>query len=269
MTNEQRPLIPVNPYGLEDIAAGLLNPQINISNTSDTAPKDLPDIVKRNPKNYILIPEKNVVIATRQEYNGLTWEDAIKITFKDRLKLPRIDEFMQHFLNLKEAANGRKGLVYADGSPVTTEQAMVNWNYVSSRDRSPYSNQAFWTWMDAKFKETPKGLELHTDHKVDSRNAIRPNSGTVVVNDYLGSNDFADIPPFNAQGLPKVKSTDSQYVQGKNIYFWRPVKDRVAWFYADSGGAGLSCGGDPASVDSHLGVLACAAGAAPKNKEQI
>ena len=265
MTNEQRPLIPVNPHGLEDIAAGLLNQQTNISNTPNTALGDLPEIVKRNPKNYILVPEKNVVIAIRQEYNGLNWEDAIKTISRDRLKLPRIDEFMQHFLNLKEAANGRKGLVYADGSPVTKEQAMVNWNYVSSRDRSPYSNQAFWTWMDAQFKETSKGLELHTDHKVDSRNAIRSNSGTKLGNDYLGSNDFADIPPFNPQGLPKVKSTDSQYVQGKNIYFWKPVKDKVAGFNAGSYWTGLNCGRDASFVGSHLGVLACAAGVAPKN----
>jgi hypothetical protein len=61
-----------------------------------------------------------------------------------------------------------------------------------------------------------------------------------------------------------------QWLNQTNAYIWRlnnkpkQVDERVAWFDAGSGGAGLDCGGGPADTGAGLGVRACAEGAAPK-----
>ena len=165
-TNNSRPLIPVNPKGLEEIAAALLAQSTPSPVSPDVALGEFPESVRRNPRDYILVPEKNIVMARRQSYDGLNWKDAIKTAHADKLRLPRIDEMMKYFLNAREASNGKKQLLYADGSPVSRDQAVADWNYVSSRDRSPFANKPFWTWLDAKFENLQSLGPFHSNHTV-------------------------------------------------------------------------------------------------------
>ena len=108
MNSGQRPLIPVNPQGLDEIAAALLAQ--SKPDTIIAATGELPEIIRKNPRNYIWVPEKNIAIAKRQAYDGLNWEGSIRATAADKLRLPRIDEMMQYFLNARDAANGKKTL---------------------------------------------------------------------------------------------------------------------------------------------------------------
>ncbi len=81
----------------------------------------------------------------------------------------------------------------------------------------------------------------------------------------LSSNCWADINSKNSQGL-FASSHGSNYEQGKNVYFWKPVKGSVAWFGAGSGRAYLGCDRDSDYADAGLGVFLCAEGAnAQKN----
>jgi hypothetical protein len=253
--------VPVNEDTLKDtLSSKRPQPEREQDTSSSNIPGELPDKVKENPKDYIVVPEKRIVIATRQHYNNLNWENSIRTVAEDNLCLTPIDSFMQHFLNLRDAAQGKKQLVYADGSLVSRDDAINHWNYVSSTDRSPFGNKPFWTWLDAKFKETPQGLQIRTNHRVKSSNL---ESTMKKIDPHMSESGWADLD-LNSQGLPK-NSAGSNYMQGQNMYFWSPVKDKVARFVAGSGGADLCCDGGCRSRGSSLGVFACAAGVAPQN----
>lgn len=217
-----------------------------------------PVIANVRGSNYIQVPEKNIVIAKRQAYNGLQWEQAIEAVQKDGLYVPRIDQFMQHFVNLQQAAEGKRTLLDGDGKALTRDEAIENWNYVSSTNRTPFNSEVFWTWLDAKFEKDPDGsLHLETNHKTGNSFNIHK------LDPHLKSDCYVDLN-FNNQGLPVSRNAQGNYVQGKNIYFWQPVEGRVAGFDAGSGGAGLYCYRNPSYRNSSLGVLSCAEGAGAK-----
>ena len=54
----------------------------------------------------------------------------------------------------------------------------------------------------------------------------------------------------NTQGLPPGD------VKHGKLYYWCPIPKRVAWFYADSGGAFINCNVDPRGSHASLGVRA-------------
>lgn len=252
---QQRPLIPVNPQGLEEIATALLVAP-STDSPVNTASGNLPEIVIKNPQGYIFVPEKKVVIATRQSYNQLKWSEAIRAAQTDHLKMPPIDVFMQHFLNLRDAAEGKKRLFYADGKLISKNQAIEHWNYVSSTDRGPFGDQPFWIWLDADFKSTASGMHIETAHRYQGN---KLEAQIVKLDAYMNSNGWVDLS-LNKHGLPKNSSTSTNYVQGKNIYFWQPIADRVAGFVASSSWASLDCFGDRQGSSAVLGVLPCAEG---------
>jgi len=215
-----------------------------------------------NPADYIQVPQKKLVIAKRQDYNGLKFEEAIRATADKGLRVPRIDEMVQHFINVRDAVEGRMTLHDGNNNAILQAEAREHWNYLSSTDRSKFGNTVFWTWLDAFFKENASGLYImETDHRVvkDASGATRINSRNMSLDAYVKMNGWTGLS-FNNQGLPVSASPLSQYTQGQNIYFYQPVKDRVARFYAYSGGAGLYCDGGPRGSSSVLGVLACAEG---------
>ena len=229
----------------------------------DIAPfEDLPEIIKSNPHDYIWVPEKNIAVAKRQAYDGFSLEQAIKSVNADNLRLLHIDEMMQHYLNARDAANGKRVLQDLGGNTLSRTEATELWNYLSSIDRKPFGNKPFWTWLDALFKETPQGMEMHTQYLMNGEIKSRL---ITKLDSYAGNNDWVELSSLNNQGLPINNSSTNSYVQGQNFYFWRPKNGKVAGFGASSGGAVLYCDWVPSVVDSRLGVLACVAGSREKN----
>ena len=179
--------------------------------------------------------------------------------------MPRITQFMTHWNNLREAADNKRQLFYADGSLVDADVISDLWKYVSSGHRG-----GCWTWLNAYFQSSQnivassanRPLEMLTDLKVIRTGNNRDFVGTSTpLDSYLHENAYVDLS-FNAQGLPipTAKSIEQQYKQGKNIYFWQPVDGRVARFGANSAGSVLNCDRDPSNRVSQLGVFACAEG---------
>ena len=92
-----------------------------------------------------------------------------------------------------------------------------------------------------------------TYHKFDSSGKLikvteRLDPDTLLTNKTLeiSLDDWVNNP--NPQGLPKSN------VQNGILYFWKPVENKVAWFYADADGANLDCDWDPLFSDAFIGV---------------
>jgi hypothetical protein len=206
-----------------------------------------------NPRDYIYIPQHNLVIAREVGYKGRNWNDTLDALADDGLIMPRIDHFTTHFTNVRDAVNDwNKPLLYADGTPMTKEGVDQLWKYLSSTDRQGIDICC--SWLDAKFVESGGKLKIETDHR-------RNSSPNIYDLKRYTSGKFVDLK-FNDQGLPTRKSGRENYSQGDNIYFWEPADGAVAGFYADSVRSDLDCDRNPSNFNSSLGVFSCAEGVA-------
>ena len=219
-------------------------------------------VLPNEERNYIQVPQFGIVVAMRETHLGKNMFDTLEALAGERLKMPSQRQFMRHWLNVKESAEKKRKLVYADGTPVSYDVSRDLWGYMSSTDRSKFNGKNCCTWLNSLFKEengkwfVEEDLRVETD--AQSRKYLR---GTrVSLDNCIGEKCYIDLN-FNPQNLPTTKSSAEKYAQGKNLYFWHPKNESVAGFFADSDWAGLVCDRDPTGADSSLGVFSCAEGA--------
>ena len=210
-----------------------------------------------SPREYIHVPQFNTNIAMRLTHKGEDMFDTLEGLLKKRLKMPSPARFIRHWLNVKEAASGGRGLVYADGSLVGDDVTKDLWNYMSSTDRSAWNGEIFWTWLDARFVKKKKKWYVETGLRVD-----KDGKGQRILK---GHREILNCPvrkdgyvglEFNEQGFPLGGFSGGKYQQGKNIYFWHPRDNCVARLFANSGRALFGCDGGPSVACASLGVVA-------------
>jgi hypothetical protein len=207
-----------------------------------------------SPRSYIQVPQFGIAIAQRETHKGKNMYDTLDALAAENLQMPSPAQFMTHWMNVREAYENKRQIVYADGTPVEKDRVNDLWGYMSSTDRSPWNGTICWTWLNALFRNgnIGKDLKVVTDAKGNRCLAGKPET----LQSYVGENGFVSLD-FNSQGLATTPSGQDSYKQGSNMYFWKPGNGTVAWFVADSGGAYLGCGG-PTDASPSLGVFASA-----------
>lgn len=214
------------------------------------------------PKSYILVPQFDIAVALRETHLNKNMYESLDALAQEGLKMPSSAQFMTHFMNVREAATGSRQLLYADGTSVGDDVTKDLWNYLSSKDRSPWGGKVCWTWLNARF--TQGNIETDLEVKADANGKKYLEGKSESLEGFVNNNGLASLA-FNSQGLPESSSSVNSYQQGENIHFWKPVDNRVARFDADSGSAGLDCDGGPDDRSASLGVFACAEGTASQN----
>lgn len=268
MTNKQRPLIPVNQEGLDSVAEALLAGNTGNGNSGENTGRKLE--VKVDASKYIQVGTNglngNPVVISPFELVGHGNLDYEKVHFKlaeSGLYMPTPRIFMTHFSNVVDAFKSKKKLIYADGSEVPKDVVEDMYKHLTINHKAIYGgNAGAWTWLNARFVNGTgfNGMDLETVVEVKN-NKLKITKEKLESS--IGQNSFVDIS-FNNQGLAKKPSGNQAYSQGNNIYFWTPIKDKVARFVAVSGWAFLSCYRNPSDAGSDLGVFGCAEGAVAK-----
>ena len=209
-------------------------------------------------ERYALIQEGELpdfnsrrAILMKQTNNGLPYEDAITSALRSGLTVPSTSPFMQHYVDVNDASNG-KGVLY-DASGDLIEGTRLT-NYVNALNSKYYVN------LNAKFVEGSGflDLDLETIMGIDPDGA--PIFSRVPLERCFEKDGMIDLQSLNSQGFPTEKSTFKDYVPGRVIMFYRPMKNSVARFYADSVRAYFYCIGNPQNSDASLGVPVCAEG---------
>src|SRR3989344_7204555 len=195
-------------------------------------------------KIYALIQEgelpnlssRRAILMKQTNNGGLPYEDAITSVLRSGLTVPSTSPFMQHYVDVNDASNG-KGVLY-DASGDLIEGTRLT-NYVNALNSKYYVN------LNAKFVEGSGflDLDLETIMGIDPDGA--PIFSRVPLERCVEKDGMIDLQSLNSQGFPTEKSTFKDYIPGKVIMFYRPMKNSVAGFNADSDGAGLGCGGNP------------------------
>ncbi len=275
MHNSLRPLLPVNPKGLDDIASALLEstppeddveiiPPASISNperriilpTRTHGPYSYPDLVvdmhrlgydatvERAAKELGITIKNTGKEKDGHEYVGnINWETALKLN----QKLGNITLNPRQFIDLRElleAGIDKSKKVYdGKGKPIAVTVLKQVYNEITEK-RDPWRSE----WLDARFATYGGSLGIKYDHRLSGGNLTAGKSE--VLEAYVGENSWIDVTSFNRQGLPTKKSTTQK------LYYWFPVDGSVAGFVAYSGGAGLVCCRNPSYTDGGLGVRA-------------
>jgi len=209
------------------------------------------------PREYAMVQDAFVVdgndagysassaISMAQKFNGLKYIPTHVEVLKSGFAIPTPSRFMPHLRNVNDALKGRGVLYDASGNLIEGERL----NQYANR-----MNHNCWVWLNAGFQKGNgfKGLELVTISGLDDKG--EPITNAVPLEDCLEENCWADAESVNAQGFPTKKSKTDNYEPGKNFYSWYPRPGAVVRFVADSGGAYLSCDGDPGNRYDSLGV---------------
>ncbi len=230
------------------------------------APKN-PNPLTVNPEivshDYIQIPGISKVISKFevQGYNNADWQNTHFELHENGLYMPTIPEFIAHFINVLDSykSKGKKPLFDAAGNPISEKDTEDIYLHLTKDHIAAYgqgTSKGAWTHLDAKF-EDQGGMKMLSEHRIviDNGNKTLVPGKIENLEACLMQDGFADLA-FNRQGLPTQASSVQSYEQGRNIYFWHPRNERVAWFGAFSGWAALSCSGIPSVRVPSLGVFA-------------
>jgi len=207
-------------------------------------------------EDYIQIPNTyNLVISKYEpdEFKGLKWEETHFKLHENGLFMPSPALFMPYFLNVIEAHKGKRKLYDGAGKVLDRNEIEDIYKHLTTN----HINGGAWAWLNSKFsKDNQDKWYIETANVVNDKLEFDKSS----LEACLTEDCYIDFNSLNKQGLPIRKSTNQEYKQGENIYYWHPRADRVARFNAYSDGAYLGCDGDPAGSGSSLGVFTCAEG---------
>jgi len=235
----------------------------------------IPNAVKENPRSFIQIPQCDTVIAIEQTHNGKDMYQQLEGLAKESLEMPSPLYFMTHRNNTLEASQGRRQLVYADGTEVSRKIARDLWTRLSLPPQSVTNIR-----LNALFiKEEKEEYESPWEHSASTNWYIETDLRIVEVDGkklLKGTRDFLDGSTLhedgyaeltlNSQGFPTRKSPSQTYASEQNIIFHYPRSKTDAGFSADFDVAVLYCFGSPTVIISSLGTLASARGASQIEK---
>lgn len=236
-----KPLVPIDPRGLDDVADSLLRGETRNEDTSRVPARI------ENPESHIILPGKihgtysypDTLLTMDRVHLGKNWNQCHEALAAEDSFMPTIRQYMDFLLLLK---SGNR--VY-DGKGNKVDKAKVNaiLDDILTK-RNPYRG----TWLDADFKVVIGRLNINYNHRKVGRD-FKPQNSEPLEN-CLMNNDYIDLGSANKQGLPTRNSTNQE------ICYWRPLEDNnsVARFEASSGRVRLICDGGPTVSNPGLGV---------------
>lgn len=208
-----------------------------------------PEVEQAARKLSLTVTNTGVEADGHQYIGSIQWDPALRLNraLGNQTLVPR--QGIDLMLDLREALDGKKTLVDGRGNALTKERLRPFYNEMWEV-REPWRAE----WLDARFSNTNGVMRMAYDHQLQGTNLVARSNDVLMP--YLEDSAVkADLATFNPQGLPTKKSRSSA------LHFWKPSDGSVAWFVADSDGAGLVCGGGPSGSYPQLGVFACAEGA--------
>jgi len=238
---DPKPIVPVNPAGLDEVAKSLLEGDPNLPPSASPTGSNI-----RNAENYVILPGKahgsysypDLVVAVEKTHLNSNWNQAHEALHRENAFMLSIRQYVDFLQMLKSGTvyNGR-GTKLASGKVDEILDEILT-------KREPWRAE----WLDAYFKDVNDALNISYEHRIVN-GQLKPQR-TEALENCVMEDAYVNLFSANKQGLPTVKARTQE------TYFWYPRKDRVARFRADSDGVYLDANRVPAYSDSSLGVRA-------------
>ena len=236
---DPKPIVPVNPAGLDEVAKSLLEGDPNPPPSASSGGSNI-----RNAENYVILPGKahgnysypDLVVAVEKTHMSTNWNQAHEALHRENafmLTLRQYIDFLQ-MLKSRTVYDGR-GTRLASGKVDEILDEILT-------KREPWRAE----WLDAYFKDVNGGLNISYDHRIIN-GQLKPQR-TEPLESCVMEDAYINLFSANRQGLPTSKTRTQE------TYFWHPKDGRVARFGANSDGVDLVADWGPADSDSSLGV---------------
>ncbi len=241
MTHEPKPLAPVNPLGLDDIAQSLLE---ETPSSRIITPSNIP-----NPENYILLEGRrhntyqypNMLVSMERSHLNEIWNQATASLHNQREYMLTLRQFAD-LLHLLKTGNAYDGANKSLG-----KKKQENLLEEITAKRAPWRAE----WLDHFYLK--KGSDLYVKY-----HEMQPDGSCIrteaPLEDCLMEDKQIDIFDWlaraNSQGLPPKN------VRSGALHYRYPRENAVAWFWAVADGADLNCDGGPRFSSAGLGVRA-------------
>jgi len=246
-----RPLVPIDPRGLEEVAESLL-----VADPKPPTDSSDPPTAARvaNPNSYIILPGKthgsysypDLLVPTSRTHLNENWDQCSEGVVQEGSLMLTPRQHVDFISHLKA------GRVYdATGSRIDSGKITAILDDILTV-RSPYRAE----WLDAKFSKGGVLVIRKTwsiaYHRIKSDGTLE--KVTESLQECLRDNKTPgiDLDYFlghaTPQGLPPKNNPSG------SLYYWHPRDGAVAGFFASSVRARLDCDWNPAFSYSGLGV---------------
>jgi len=236
-----RPLMPVNPEGLDKIAQELLN-ETPVNDLVQAGANQL-----KNPRDYMILETVDskdnkigLYVAKNKDFFNKKWYEAHEALAKESYQMLTIRQGIDliKLLKSKKVYDGLKAkLKDAEIAQLLNEIIEV---------RPPWRAE----WLDGRFIEKNNEWYLLQEHKYD-------NSKSGKLEDRITAKNSIKVNPIIKNFKFNLNDTDKYGLptkEGTELNYWYPTNGSVARFGAGSDGASLDCDWDPSDSDSGLGV---------------
>jgi len=194
-------------------------------------------------------------------FNNMNYENTHRELLKNGLYMPTPEIFMEFFMQVLNAYDGKSKLFNAKGKQLSTQEITDMYKHLTTSHKDIYNQNhpGVLTWLNSKYKVRVdknnkkfglRELILGLDKSDNFITKIEQ------LEDFLEKTSYAQLK-FNKQGLAIKEDENQSYNQGKNIRFYHPINMMVAGFGAGSDGAILSCTWFPEEGHPALGVFGC------------
>ncbi|MBS3146160.1 hypothetical protein J4471_00505 [Candidatus Woesearchaeota archaeon] len=205
-----------------------------------------------NDKGYIFLEGKShgsysyrdLLISCEKSHFGLNWFNAHHALHRENSFMLNIRQYVD-FLSLLKIGRGFDG----NGQRID-ESILLKMAYDILEIKDPWQGE----WLDADFKVNPtdKSLIINYDHRTFN-NKLQP-AHFILLEDYLSDNKNPGIDleqwidTLTRHGLPPSN------IKSGNLWYFAPINNSVAVFFANSGRAGLDCNRGATYRSPGLGV---------------
>ena len=260
-----KPLIPVNPKGLDELANKLLNEEVR---------EDIPSSSNiKNPESYLILPGnlRNdqypdlLVSISRLGYDG----EVKKLSKKLNLSLQNNDQGFIGKINHEQALSLNSNLNDMTLAPrYFADFLWLLFQGSQGKIKVHYANgkQADQSKLETYLKEI---VEVRTPYRAEWLDAIFgdntiaynkiTNNGLKKITEQLDNDTLMEnkIPGISLESWlknPTIQGLPRKNIKEGDLYSWMPINGYVARFFAGSSRAILDCDGVPTSSGTGLGV---------------
>jgi len=156
---DPKPIVPVNPAGLDEVAKSLLEGDPNLPPSASPTGSNI-----RNAENYVILPGKahgsysypDLVVAVEKTHLGSNWNQSHEALHRENAFMLSIRQYIDFLQMLQSGTvyNGR-GTKLASGKVNEILDEILT-------KRDPWRAE----WLDAYFKEVNDALNISYEHRI-------------------------------------------------------------------------------------------------------
>jgi len=191
-------------------------------------------------KGFIYVPSVDLYFAKEKSHLGKEWYNTHIALHKQNLRMPTIPQFIEFLKYLKADPTAENTSIY-DGI---------------TKVKEPWSEE----YLDAKFDEYPEFVSVDYNHIVDSKGNLVAQENEKLEGHLMQNKDTLN----NNLGIslehwlnnPTEHGLPQENIEQGDLWYSPPSESKIASFFTNGYGIGLSCSGSPNHFGSHCGVRA-------------